>query len=111
MPPDLSDSAHSAAYDRAFAALAHPARRQILITLHFEGGAMAAGDIARMFQHAWPTTSRHLQVLEDARLVAHERRGRSRSYRMDAQGIDLVADWLGLIRRTGPAPTPSEEPS
>ncbi|MER5472828.1 metalloregulator ArsR/SmtB family transcription factor [Streptomyces sp. NPDC002935] len=95
------DSAHSAAYDRVFAALAHPTRRQILITLHFEGGSMGAGDIARMFEHAWPTTSRHLQVMEDAGLVTHERHGRTRIYRMNRQRVALVSDWLGLIRGTG----------
>jgi DNA-binding transcriptional ArsR family regulator len=95
------DGAHSASYDRVFAALAHPTRRQILITLHFEGGSMGAGDIARMFEHAWPTTSRHLQVMEDAGLVTHERHGRTRIYRMNRQRVELVSDWLDLIRGTG----------
>lgn len=96
-----TDSADSATYDRVFAALAHPTRRQILITLHFEGGSMGAGEIARMFEHAWPTTSRHLQVMVDAGLVTHERHGRTRTYRVNRPHVDLVADWLGLIREAG----------
>ena len=40
-----------------FTALAHPARRRILMTVHFHGGAMTAGEIADMFEHAWPTTT------------------------------------------------------
>ncbi|HEX6468440.1 MAG TPA: metalloregulator ArsR/SmtB family transcription factor [Streptosporangiaceae bacterium] len=91
----------SAIYDRVFAALAHPARRQILITLHFEGGAMGAGQIARMFEHAWPMTTRHLRVLEEAGLVRHERQGRTRTYHLNPRHISLVWDWLGQMRPAG----------
>ena len=77
-----------------FTALAHPARRHILITLNFAGGEMAAGDIAALFRHAWPTTTRHLQVLEDAGLIAHERQGRSRLYRIEKKRLAIARDWL-----------------
>jgi len=63
------------AYEAVFTALAHPARRRILLTLNFEGGSMTAGDIADMFEHAWPTTTRHIQVLESAGLLRHDRQG------------------------------------
>ena len=56
-------------------ALAHPARRQILLTVHLRG-AMGAGDIAARFACAWPTVTRHLNVLAAAGLLAHERAGR-----------------------------------
>src|ERR1041384_7117328 len=62
-------------YEAVFPALAHPARRRILISLNFAGGEMTAGAIAGLFAHAWPTTTRHLQALETARLIRHERRG------------------------------------
>jgi DNA-binding transcriptional ArsR family regulator len=81
-------------YEAVFTALAHPARRLILTTLNFEGGEMAAGDIAALFKHAWPTTTRHLQVLEDAGLIAHERQGRSRLYRIDKKRLAIARDWL-----------------
>ncbi|MCA9728777.1 MAG: metalloregulator ArsR/SmtB family transcription factor [Candidatus Eisenbacteria bacterium] len=82
------------AYAAAFTALAHPARRQILMTLNFEGGQMTAGAIASLFDHAWPTTTRHLRVLEEAGLVRHERQGRVRAYRIDKRRLDLVRSWL-----------------
>jgi DNA-binding transcriptional ArsR family regulator len=82
------------AYEAVFTALAHPARRRILLTLNFEGGAMTAGDIAAMFEHAWPTTTRHLQVLEAAGLLQHERQGRARIYRIDRKRLELARDWL-----------------
>jgi DNA-binding transcriptional ArsR family regulator len=81
-------------YEAIFAALAHPARRRILHTLNFEGGAMTAGDIAAMFSHAWPTTTRHLQVLESAGLLLHEQQGRVRLYRLDRKRLELAREWL-----------------
>jgi DNA-binding transcriptional ArsR family regulator len=82
------------AYESLFTALAHPARRQILMTLNFEGGEMIAGDIAALFAHAWPTTTRHLKVLEAAGLLRHERQGRERIYRLDHKRLALARDWL-----------------
>jgi len=83
------------AYEAIFTALAHPARRRILHTLNFEGGAMTAGDIAAMFAHAWPTTTRHLRVLEDAGLVAAETQGRTRVYRIEKKRLALAREWIG----------------
>ena len=82
-----------AALDAVVAALAHPARRQILLTIHFRGAA-TAGEIAGRFAHKWPTTTRHLRVLEEAGLVRHERRGRSRVYSVDKSRLGLVSEWL-----------------
>ena len=93
------DNTGSASYDQVFAALAHPTRRQILLTLYFEGGSMGAGKIAQMFEHAWPTTSRHLLVLEDAGLVTHERHGRTRTYLLNRERIELCADWLAWFSK------------
>src|SRR5215831_16898259 len=82
------------AYEAVFTALAHPVRRRMLVTLNFQGGSMTAGEIAAMFEHAWPTTTRHLQVLESAGLLHHERDGRNRVYRLDRKRLELVRDWL-----------------
>ena len=87
------------AYESIFTALAHPARRRILITVHFNGGEMTAGQIARVFPHAWQTTTRHLQVLEAGGLLSHERRGRLRVYRLERKRLELVRDWLAWFSR------------
>lgn len=55
---------------------------------------MTAGEIAAIFEHAWQTTTRHLQVLEAAGLVTHERQGRMRIYRIERKRLALVSDWL-----------------
>src|SRR5262245_58975052 len=87
------------AYEAVFTALAHPARRRILLTLNFEGGSMTAGEIADVFEHAWPTTTRHLQVLVVAGLLQQERRGRTRIYRIDRRRLELVRDWLAWFSK------------
>jgi DNA-binding transcriptional ArsR family regulator len=82
------------AYEAIFAALAHPARRRILMTLNFEGGEMTAGALAALFEHAWPTTTRHLQVLQGAGLLQEERRGRTRVYRLERARLELARGWI-----------------
>lgn len=82
------------AYEAVFTALAHPARRRILLTLNFEGGSMTAGEIADVFEHAWPTTTRHIKVLESAGLIYQTRQGRSRVYSINRKRLELVRDWL-----------------
>ena len=82
------------AYESVFAALAHAARRRVLLTIYFNGGAMTAGEIAAIFDHAWQTTTRHLRVLETAGLLSHEKQGRIRIYRIQRKRLELVKDWL-----------------
>lgn len=62
---------------------------------------MAAGEIAAMFAHAWQTTTRHLQVLEAAGLLTHERQGRMRIYRIERKRLAMVSEWLAHFQ--GPA--------
>lgn len=91
-----------AALDAVVAALAHPARRQILLTIHLRGVA-TAGEIAGRFAHKWPTTTRHLRVLEGAKLVRHEKHGRTRVYAVDKSRLALVSEWLGWFESPAPA--------
>src|SRR5579864_832354 len=79
--------------DRVFGALAHAARRQVALMVLRHGGAMSAGDIAERFRHTWPTTSRHLRVLEEAGVLTLDRQGRVRVYRLDHGKLALVRGW------------------
>jgi DNA-binding transcriptional ArsR family regulator len=65
------------------------------MTIHFRGGSATAGDIAARFEHKWPTTTRHLRVLEDAGLLRQEKHGRTRVYTLDKNRLALVTEWLG----------------
>jgi DNA-binding transcriptional ArsR family regulator len=86
-------------YEAVFTALAHPARRRVLLAIYFQGGEMSAGECAAMFEHAWQTTTRHLQVLEAAGLVSVEKRGRMRIYKLERKRIALARDWLNTFFR------------
>ena len=85
--------------ERVFSALAHPVRRQILLTVHFLGGTMRAGDVASRFGHSWPTTSRHLKVLVDAELLSQARSGRTMTYKLRRDRLRLVDEWLRWFER------------
>src|SRR5262249_29329088 len=97
--PRPESRARMDAYEAVFTALAHPARRRIMLTLNFEGGSMTAGEIANVFEHAWPTTTRHIQVLESAGLLHHEQRGRVRVYHINRSRLKLVQDWLAWFSK------------
>jgi DNA-binding transcriptional ArsR family regulator len=86
--------------ERVFKALAHPARRQILLGLHFRGGEMSSGAIADRFSCAWPTITRHLSLLREAGLVSVETRGRERLYVLDRARLErVVGGWLAWFAR------------
>jgi len=97
--PKRESKARLDAYEVVFNALAHPARRRVLLAIYFQGGSMTAGEVASMFEHAWQTTTRHLQVLEAAGLVKHERQGRMRIYSIEKKRLQLVSDWLATFFR------------
>lgn len=93
------------ALEAVCAAIAHPARRQILLTVHLRG-SMTAGDIAGRFAHAWPTTTRHLGVLVEAGLLRQEKSGRNRIYEVDHARLGLFEEWLGWFGEKPAAVTP-----
>lgn len=85
------------AADKVFAALAHPARRQILLSVHYRGRA-SAGEIARRFECSWPTTSRHLATLVESGLLDVTREGRARIYSANAEKIkEVLGRWSGYF--------------
>jgi DNA-binding transcriptional ArsR family regulator len=97
-PPRSKAEADLADVEAVFNALAHPSRRHILLVLRFRGGQMTAGEIADRFACSWPTTTRHLRVLERAGLVRVEKRGRERVYRLDeARLLAVTTRWLGAF--------------
>jgi DNA-binding transcriptional ArsR family regulator len=109
----LSPEERLAALEAIFTALAHPARRQILLTIHFRGGQMPAGEIAGRFAHAWPTTTRHLKVLESAGLLEHEKVGRTVVYRIDRKRLAVLQEWIswfGDLTQPNPQPEKKAEP-
>lgn len=88
--------------DRVFGALGHQTRRAILSVLHANGGVMTSGAIAARFSCSWPTTSRHLGVLEEAGLLKAVLRGRERVYELDAERLrTLITGWIDRFAEKG----------
>jgi DNA-binding transcriptional ArsR family regulator len=82
----------------AFEAIADPTRRALLDVLQARG-PLRAGDLAARFPRiSRPAVSRHLRVLRGAGLVRAERRGRELWYRLDAQPLSHVDDWVRRYR-------------
>jgi len=92
--------------DAVFAALAHEARRNLLVILGHRGGELPSGYLAARFQHSWPTTTRHLAVLQHAGLVEVRREGRGSFYRLNRERLgQVVTRWLRHLEPTGPDKT------
>ena len=75
-----------------FHAIAHPARRAILVAL--KDGERTASDLAEPFRTTFAAISQHLRVLQEADLVAVRRDGRRRFYRLDPRPMKDVVRWI-----------------
>jgi DNA-binding transcriptional ArsR family regulator len=99
-PPTLQET------EAVFGALAHEARRHVVLLLGHLGGELPSGYLAARFQHSWPTTTRHLKVLEEAGIVQVQRAGRSSRYRLDRERLErVVGGWLRHVQPVDPAKT------
>ena len=78
--------------EAVFAALANESRRNILLLLSHLGDELPSGYLAARFQHSWPTTTRHLGVLEKAGLVVVRREGRGAFYRLHRDRVRQVVE-------------------
>src|SRR5438874_12144546 len=75
-----------------FHAIAHPARRAILVLLR--GGEKPAGQLAEPFGVSFAAVSQHLKVLKDADLVSERREGRQRIYRLQPKPLKEAVSWI-----------------
>lgn len=78
--------------DRVFAALSNPVRRELLEILSRQ--SLSAGGLSERFELSRPAVAEHLKVLRDAGLVADEPRGRHRIYRLTAEPLAELNEWL-----------------
>jgi DNA-binding transcriptional ArsR family regulator len=77
---------------RTLSALSDPTRRAIVGRL--AKGTATAGELAVPFSIGLPTVSKHLRTLEDAGLVLRERDAQWHVFRLRAQPLAEVNDWL-----------------
>jgi DNA-binding transcriptional ArsR family regulator len=78
--------------DSTFAALADPTRRAILAKLAL--GEASVTELAEPFSMSLPAISRHLKVLEQARLISRGRDAQWRPCRLEPQGLKDIAAWM-----------------
>lgn len=86
----------SSGLDRTLAALADPTRRAILQRL--AGGEARVTELARPFSLSLNTVSKHIRVLERARLVTRRRAGREHFLALDPGPLDEAAAWIEAWR-------------
>lgn len=84
--------ANVANVDRLLHALANPVRRELLEILFAQ--PMSAGELSERFDLSRPAVAEHLKVLRDAGLVADQPHGRHRIYRLSAEPLAELGDWL-----------------
>ena len=85
------------ALSTTFAALADPTRRAILERLARD--PTSVGELAAPFEISLPAISRHLKVLEAARLIRREKQAQWRRCRLQARPLREATDWLVQYRR------------
>lgn len=80
--------------DPIWKALADPTRRSILEAL--ANHPATTGEIVESFAPRLVRTAvmKHLDVLEEARLIRVERKGRLRWNHLERRGLKQIADWL-----------------
>jgi DNA-binding transcriptional ArsR family regulator len=91
MPDQLSQT---------FTALADPTRRAMLARL--SRGQANVSELARPFLHemSLPAITKHLKVLEKARLITKSREAQRRPCRLNGDAFKDVADWVEQYRTT-----------
>lgn len=82
--------------DETFAALANSTRRAILARL--AEGEASVNDLAEPFDMTLPAISRHLKVLEHARLITRGRRAQFRPCAIAPEALAEVAGWTDRYR-------------
>lgn len=78
--------------DRAFQALADPARRGMLARL--AQGPASVSELARPLKMSLPAVMQHLKALEVSGLIRSEKRGRVRTCRLQPGVLAAAEQWL-----------------
>jgi DNA-binding transcriptional ArsR family regulator len=83
--------------DRTLSALSDPTRRDILERL--SSGPASISELARPIGISLPGVMKHIRILEEAKLVATEKHGRTRECHLAPGDMDQVTDWVEMFRQ------------
>jgi DNA-binding transcriptional ArsR family regulator len=87
----------SPSLDRVFHALAHPARREML--RHLAGGERNLSELAKPLRMSFPAASKHVRVLERAKVVRRRVVGREHLCRIAGKPLEKASGWLEGYRQ------------
>lgn len=90
------DSVSAEQLDATFLALADPTRRAILARL--TRGEASVAELAEPFAISQPAISKHLKILERARLISVGQDAQRRPRRLDARPLAEASAWLEHYR-------------
>src|SRR5438552_16849630 len=82
--------------DQAFAALADPTRRGIVV--HLARGEASVSDLVGLFSLTQPTISSHLKLLESAGLISRGRVAQLGPCKLEKEQLKGVTDWLEKVQ-------------
>jgi DNA-binding transcriptional ArsR family regulator len=88
---------HTAQLDRVFHALSDATRRAILRDIAKK--EKTVGEIARPYRMSLAAVSKHLKVLEDARLIARRKYGSFQFVSLNAEALMSAEEWIAYYRR------------
>lgn len=83
--------------DAIFTALAHPARRVILARLG--KGEATVGELAQPLDMSLPAVTKHLKVLEKAKLISRSKSAQWRPCRLEEAPLKTASDWIEEQRK------------
>lgn len=86
----------SPALDRVFHALAHPARRSMVRRL--ATGERNLSELAAPLKMSFPAASKHVRVLERAKLVRRRVSGRQHLCRLESAPLKEITVWIEQFR-------------
>ena len=88
---------YEAQLDSVFMALAHPARRSMLARLG--KGEATVGELAEPLQMSLPAVTKHLKVLERAKLISRSKDAQRRPCRLEEARLGVASDWIEEQRK------------
>jgi DNA-binding transcriptional ArsR family regulator len=89
---------YQARLDRVFGALGSPTRRAILMRLE-KGDGVSVSELAQPLAMKLPALLKHLDVLENARLITRKKMGRTMYVQFASAAMAEAANWLSRYER------------
>ncbi|MCZ6803258.1 MAG: metalloregulator ArsR/SmtB family transcription factor [Proteobacteria bacterium] len=83
---------NTAQLNQIYSALSDQTRRGIIVSLTNQ--TQSAQKLAAPYEMSLPAISKHLKVLEKAKLVRREIKGRTHLFSLDVKTLQKASDWL-----------------